>query len=35
MRVDFIGHATLLVQHADFTLLTDPWWSGPAYRGQW
>src|SRR5258708_22448278 len=35
MRVDFIGHATLLVRHGGLTLLTDPWWSGPAYRGQW
>src|ERR1044071_9194891 len=35
MRVDFIGHATLLVRCGDLTLLTDPWWSGPAYRGQW
>src|SRR5918992_5041839 len=35
MRVDFIGHASLLIQHGALTLLTDPWWSGPAYAGQW
>ena len=35
MRVDFIGHATLLIQHGALKLLTDPWWSGPAYAGQW
>src|ERR1051325_7803908 len=35
MRVDFVGHATLLVRSGGLTLLTDPWWSGPAYRGQW
>ncbi len=35
MRVDFVGHATLLVRSGSLTLLTDPWWSGPAYRGQW
>jgi hypothetical protein len=35
MRVDFIGHAALLVRHGKLTLLTDPWWSGPAYRDQW
>ena len=35
MRVDFIGHATLLVRVGQLTLLSDPWWSGPAYRGQW
>jgi len=35
MRVDFLGHATLLIRHGALTLLTDPWWSGPAYAGQW
>ena len=35
MRVDFVGHATLLVRLGSLTILTDPWWSGPAYRGQW
>jgi hypothetical protein len=35
MRIDFIGHATLLVRVDDLTLLVDPWWAGPAYHGQW
>src|SRR5262245_61565804 len=35
MRTDFVGHATLLVQIGDLKLLSDPWWAGPAYRGQW
>jgi hypothetical protein len=35
MRVDFIGHATLLVRIGSLSILTDPWWAGPAYRGQW
>ena len=35
MRVDFVGHATLLIRHGSLTLLTDPWWTGPAYRDQW
>jgi hypothetical protein len=35
MRVDFVGHATLLVRIGNLTILSDPWWSGPAYRGQW
>jgi hypothetical protein len=35
MRVDFVGHATLLVRLGSLSLLTDPWWSGPAYKGQW
>jgi hypothetical protein len=35
VRVDFVGHATLLIRHGDLALLSDPWWSGPAYRDQW
>jgi hypothetical protein len=35
MRVDFVGHASLLVRYGGLTLLSDPWWSGPAYRDQW
>ncbi|MBV9577185.1 MAG: MBL fold metallo-hydrolase [Chloroflexi bacterium] len=35
MRIDFVGHATLLIRHGDLRLLSDPWWSGPAYRDQW
>lgn len=35
MRCDFVGHATLLIQAGDLRIMTDPWWAGPAYRGQW
>jgi hypothetical protein len=35
MRVDFVGHASLLVRQGQLTLLSDPWWEGPAYRDQW
>ncbi|HEY7955224.1 MAG TPA: MBL fold metallo-hydrolase [Polyangia bacterium] len=35
MRVDLIGHASLLVRGGGLTLLTDPWWAGPAYAEQW
>src|SRR5262249_39621093 len=35
MRIDLIGHASLLVRSGDLALLTDPWWAGPAYRRQW
>jgi beta-lactamase family protein len=35
MRVDFIGHASLLVESNGVRLLTDPWWEGPAYHDQW
>lgn len=35
MRVDFIGHASLLVRSGQLSLLSDPWWTSPAYRDQW
>jgi hypothetical protein len=35
MRVDFVGHATLLIRQGGLALLSDPWWNGPAYRDQW
>lgn len=35
MRVDFIGHASLLVRQGDLSLLCDPWWAGGAFRNQW
>jgi hypothetical protein len=35
MRVEFVGHATLWLRLGELSILTDPWWSGPAYRGQW
>lgn len=35
MRVDFVGHATLLARQGRLSILSDPWWTGPAYRGQW
>jgi hypothetical protein len=35
MRIDFVGHASLLVRSGNVSLLSDPWWAGPAYRDQW
>jgi hypothetical protein len=35
MRIDFLGHASLLIRSGDLTLLCDPWWDGPAYARQW
>jgi hypothetical protein len=35
MRIDFVGHASLLFSAGPIKLLTDPWWEGPAYHGQW
>jgi hypothetical protein len=35
MRVDFVGHASLLVRQGALTLLSDPWWTGGAFGDQW
>jgi hypothetical protein len=35
MRVDFVGHACLLVRQGALTLLSDPWWTGGAFGDQW
>ncbi|HEX8967824.1 MAG TPA: MBL fold metallo-hydrolase, partial [Chloroflexota bacterium] len=35
MRVDFVGHAALLLRLGRLTILTDPWWASPAFKGQW
>jgi hypothetical protein len=35
MRVEYICHACLLIDTGEVKLLTDPWFQGPAYCGQW
>lgn len=35
MRVRAVGHACLEIEARNQLLLTDPWWAGPAYTGQW
>jgi hypothetical protein len=35
MRIDFIGHAALLIRSGELALITDPWWVSPAYYNQW
>jgi hypothetical protein len=35
MRIEYIGHACLLLDTGDVKLTTDPWFNGPAYCGQW
>ena len=35
MRTRFVGHACLEIEVAGITLVSDPWWAGPAYTGQW
>ncbi len=35
LRIRLAGHASLEIQHAGFTLLTDPWLTGAAFLGAW
>ncbi len=35
MLIRYIGHASICVEAAGIRVLCDPWWSGPAYTGQW
>src|SRR5947207_10569329 len=35
MRIEYVCHACLFVDTRDFKLVTDPWFHGPAYCGQW
>jgi hypothetical protein len=35
MRVEYISHACLLIETADLKIVTDPWFNGAAYCGQW
>lgn len=35
MRITYINHASLLVETADFKIVTDPWFAGGAYSNQW
>jgi hypothetical protein len=35
MKTRSIGHACLEIETAGLRILTDPWWSGPAYTNQW
>jgi len=35
MRVRAIGHAGLEIEVSGLRILTDPWWAGPAFAGQW
>ncbi|MGH7847262.1 MAG: MBL fold metallo-hydrolase [Candidatus Binatia bacterium] len=35
MKIQVIGHAGLLIEVSGVRILTDPWWEGPAYHGQW
>lgn len=35
MRTRSVGHACLEIETSGLRLLTDPWWTGPAYTNQW
>jgi L-ascorbate metabolism protein UlaG (beta-lactamase superfamily) len=35
MLIRYIGHASIAIETAGIRILCDPWWSGPAYTGQW
>jgi hypothetical protein len=35
MNIHYISHATLLIEAGDLRIVTDPWFAGPAYCGQW
>ena len=35
MKLTYVSHACLLLEHAQHTVVTDPWFNGAAYLNQW
>ncbi len=35
MKLTFVDHASVLLEHAGTSLLTDPWWFGDAFNAGW
>ncbi|MGB8508756.1 MAG: MBL fold metallo-hydrolase [Pyrinomonadaceae bacterium] len=35
IKIEYICHACLLIDTGDLKIVTDPWFHGPAYCGQW
>lgn len=35
MKLTYVSHASLLIEHQNLKVLTDPWFNGPAYLNQW
>lgn len=35
MKIQFIAHASVLIEAADCTILTDPWYKGTAFNDSW
>jgi hypothetical protein len=35
MKLTYVSHACLLMEHEQLKIVTDPWFNGPAYLNQW
>jgi len=35
MKLTYVSHACLLMEHKNISVVTDPWFNGPAYLNQW
>lgn len=35
MKLTYVSHASLFMEAGNLKVLTDPWFNGPAYLGQW
>jgi UDP-MurNAc hydroxylase len=35
MRLEWVNHASYIIQHEDFKLLVDPWIEGSAFNNGW
>jgi len=35
MKIEYVSHACLSIDTGDLKIVTDPWFHGPAYCGQW
>jgi len=35
VKIMFVGHASILIEAAGITVLSDPWWVGPCFGAQW
>ncbi len=35
MKITHVGHASILIETAGVSVLSDPWWKGPCFGAQW
>lgn len=35
MQIEFVNHASVLIKHGTVSLLSDPWYEGPAFHKGW